>query len=62
MRFGLTTDFRNLPGSGKSSAQVYAETLDLFAWAETLGFAAAYVFEHHFTDEESRTSCTARRL
>ena len=56
MRFGLTTDFRNLPGSGKSSSQVYAETIDLFAWAETLGFGAAYVFEHHFTDDDYMSS------
>src|SRR5262245_6792567 len=56
MRFGLTTDFRNLPGSGKSSSKVYAETIDLFAWAETLGFGAAYVFEHHFTDDDYMSS------
>ena len=56
MRFGLTTDFRNFPGSGKSSATVYAETIDLFAWAETLGFGAAYVFEHHFTDDDYMSS------
>ena len=56
MRFGLTTDFRNLPGSGKTSAKVYGETLDLFAWAETLGFGAAYVFEHHFTDDDYMSS------
>ncbi len=52
MRFGLTTDFRNLPGSGKSSAKVYGEILDLFTLAESLGFSAAYVFEHHFTDDD----------
>jgi alkanesulfonate monooxygenase SsuD/methylene tetrahydromethanopterin reductase-like flavin-dependent oxidoreductase (luciferase family) len=52
MRFGLTTDFRNPPGSGKSSARVYAEIIEHFAWAETLGFDAAYVFEHHFTDDD----------
>jgi len=51
MRFGLTTDFRNMPGAGKTSATVYAETLELFTYAETLGFSAAYVFEHHFTDD-----------
>ena len=56
MHFGLTTDFRNLPGAGKSSATVYAETIDLFAWAETLGFGAAYVFEHHFTDDDYMSS------
>ncbi|HUN59376.1 MAG TPA: LLM class flavin-dependent oxidoreductase [Candidatus Binataceae bacterium] len=52
MRFGLTTDFRNPPGSGKTSATVYAETIELFTWAETLGFSAAYVFEHHFTGDD----------
>ena len=52
MRFGLTTDFRNLPGSGKSSTKVYGEILDLFTLAESLGFGAAYVFEHHFTDDD----------
>jgi alkanesulfonate monooxygenase SsuD/methylene tetrahydromethanopterin reductase-like flavin-dependent oxidoreductase (luciferase family) len=52
MRFGLTTDFRNPSGSGKSSATVYAEIIDLFVWAETLGFGAGYVFEHHFTEDD----------
>lgn len=52
MRFGLTTDFRNPPGSGKTSAYVYAEIIEHMAWAESLGFDAAYVFEHHFTDDD----------
>lgn len=52
MRFGLTTDFRNPAGSGKTSATVYAETIELFIWAESLGFGAAYIFEHHFTDDD----------
>ncbi len=52
MRFGLTTDFRNPPGSGKSTAAVYAEIIEMFVWAETLGFDAAYIFEHHFTDDD----------
>jgi alkanesulfonate monooxygenase SsuD/methylene tetrahydromethanopterin reductase-like flavin-dependent oxidoreductase (luciferase family) len=52
MRFGLTTDFRNPPGSGKSSAMAYAEIIELFIWAETLGFGGAYIFEHHFTDDD----------
>jgi alkanesulfonate monooxygenase SsuD/methylene tetrahydromethanopterin reductase-like flavin-dependent oxidoreductase (luciferase family) len=56
MRFGLTTDFRNPPHSGKSTASVYAETIELFTWAETLGFSAAYVFEHHFTDDDYMSS------
>ncbi|HEX3409373.1 MAG TPA: LLM class flavin-dependent oxidoreductase [Candidatus Binataceae bacterium] len=52
MRFGLTTDFRNPANSGKTSATVYAETIELFTWAESLGFGAAYIFEHHFTDDD----------
>jgi alkanesulfonate monooxygenase SsuD/methylene tetrahydromethanopterin reductase-like flavin-dependent oxidoreductase (luciferase family) len=56
MRFGLTTDFRNPPGSGKSSAKVYAEIIELFTLAESLGFSAAYVFEHHFTDDDYMSS------
>src|ERR1700680_886789 len=56
MRFGLTTDFRNPPGSGKSSAMAYAEIIELFTWAETLGFGAAYIFEHHFTEDDYMSS------
>jgi alkanesulfonate monooxygenase SsuD/methylene tetrahydromethanopterin reductase-like flavin-dependent oxidoreductase (luciferase family) len=52
MRFGLTTDFRNPPGSGKTSAQVYAEIIDTMVWAESIGFEGAYIFEHHFTDDD----------
>jgi len=52
MRFGLTTDFRNPPGSGKSSAQVYSEIIEAFVTAESLGFDGAYIFEHHFTDDD----------
>jgi probable F420-dependent oxidoreductase len=52
MRFGLTTDFRNPPGSGKSSARVYAEIIDAMVFAESRGFDGAYIFEHHFTDDD----------
>src|SRR5271163_153738 len=56
MRFGLTTDFRNRPNSGRSTASVYAEIIDHFVLAEDLGFHAAYVFEHHFTDDDYMAS------
>ncbi|HZP46879.1 MAG TPA: LLM class flavin-dependent oxidoreductase [Candidatus Binataceae bacterium] len=56
MRFGLTTDFRNPPDSGRRSAAVYAEIIETFVWAESLGFDAAYVFEHHFTDDDYMSS------
>ena len=52
MRFALTTDFRNPPGSGKSSARVYSEIIEAMVFAESLGFDGAYVFEHHFTDDD----------
>lgn len=51
MRFGLTTDFRNPPDSGRTSAEVYSDIIDHMVWAESLGFDAAYVFEHHFTGD-----------
>src|ERR1700730_10119088 len=52
MRFGLTTDFRNPPGSGKASSQVYSEIIETMVFAESLGFDGAYIFEHHFTDDD----------
>jgi alkanesulfonate monooxygenase SsuD/methylene tetrahydromethanopterin reductase-like flavin-dependent oxidoreductase (luciferase family) len=51
MRFGLTTDFRNPPDSGRSSVQVYSDTIEHMVWAEEIGFDAAYIFEHHFTGD-----------
>lgn len=56
MRFGLTTDFRNPPDSGRRTAAVYAEIIETFVWAESLGFDAAYIFEHHFTDDDYMSS------
>jgi len=52
MRFALTTDFRNPPGSGKTSVRVYSEIIEAMVAAETLGFDAAYIFEHHFTGDD----------
>jgi alkanesulfonate monooxygenase SsuD/methylene tetrahydromethanopterin reductase-like flavin-dependent oxidoreductase (luciferase family) len=51
MRFGLSTDFRNPPQSGRSSAEVYADIIDHMVWAESLGFDEAHFLEHHFTDD-----------
>ena len=51
MRFGLTTDFRNPPDSGRTNAEVYADIIEHLVWAESLGFDAAYIFEHHFTGD-----------
>ncbi len=35
------------PGSKRTFAQEYSETLDLVRLAETLGFDSAWVSEHH---------------
>ena len=51
MRFGLLTDFRNPPQSGRASAEVYADIIDHMVWAESLGFEDAYFLEHHFTGD-----------
>jgi probable F420-dependent oxidoreductase len=51
MLFGLTTDFRNPPDSGRTTAEVYADIIEHMVWAESLGFGAAYIFEHHFTGD-----------
>jgi alkanesulfonate monooxygenase SsuD/methylene tetrahydromethanopterin reductase-like flavin-dependent oxidoreductase (luciferase family) len=51
MRFGLTTDFRNPTDSGRSTVEVYADIIEHMVWAESLGFDAAYIFEHHFTGD-----------
>ncbi len=51
MRFGLTTDFRNPADSGRTTAEVYADVIEHMVWAESLGFDAAYIFEHHFTGD-----------
>jgi len=51
MRFGLLTDFRNPPQSGRSAAEVYADIIDHMVWAESLGFEDAFFLEHHFTDD-----------
>jgi len=51
MRFGLTTDFRNPTDSGRTTAVVYADIIEHMVWAESIGFDAAYIFEHHFTGD-----------
>lgn len=47
LSFGYLYDFRNPAQWHKSSADLYAETLDVIAWSETAGFEGAWVPEHH---------------
>ncbi len=51
MRFGIWYDFRNPPRWQRSYDQLYRETLEQAAWAETLGFDSIWLSEHHVTDE-----------
>ena len=44
-------DVRNPQQWRRDPATLYAETLEQIAWADGLGFGAAWLSEHHFTDE-----------
>lgn len=52
MKFGLLWPLRNPPGSGRSSAAIYQDTLAEIAFAEELGFHSAWLTEHHFCDDD----------
>jgi alkanesulfonate monooxygenase SsuD/methylene tetrahydromethanopterin reductase-like flavin-dependent oxidoreductase (luciferase family) len=54
VRFGLWYDFRNPSGSGRSSADLYGQTLDQIVYAEELGFDDVWLSEHHFVDDGYR--------
>ena len=51
LRFGVSYDFRNPPGSGVSDAVLYAEILEQVKWLESLGADLAWFTEHHFVDD-----------
>src|SRR5579871_2897178 len=51
LTFGYLWDFRNPPQWHRPWAELYAETLDLIAWTETIGIAGAWVPEHHLADD-----------
>ena len=68
--FGYLFDFRNPPQWQRPFADLYAETIDLVVETEKLGFASAWVPEHHGAEDAympsplvalaamaSRTSC-----
>ncbi len=48
--FGMVTAQRD-PRDPRDDADLYADVLDLCAHAETLGFDAAWLSEHHFVDD-----------
>ncbi|MBV1690933.1 LLM class flavin-dependent oxidoreductase [Novosphingobium sp. G106] len=51
LTFGFLYDFRNPPQWRKPWEAFYAETLDVIAETERLGFGAAYVPEHHLAED-----------
>lgn len=51
LTFGYFYDFRNPPQWRRPWADLYAETLDVIAWTETVGFGGAWVPEHHIADD-----------
>ena len=57
MRFGLWYDFRNPVGSGRSSVDLYRQTLDQIVHAEALGFDDIWLSEHHFVADGYLPSC-----
>ncbi len=54
MDFGLIWPFRNPPiGDGtRSTADVYHDSLDEIVAAEDMGYASAWLTEHHFCDDD----------
>lgn len=51
LSFGYLYDFRNPPQWRRDWAALYAETLDVIAWSETVGFEGAWVPEHHGAED-----------
>jgi alkanesulfonate monooxygenase SsuD/methylene tetrahydromethanopterin reductase-like flavin-dependent oxidoreductase (luciferase family) len=49
--FVLRFDLRNPTSAGTTMAQRYQAALDMAAWADTLGFAAIILSEHHGSDD-----------
>lgn len=51
LTFGYLYDFRNPEPWRRQWAEVYSEVLDFAAWSETVGFAGAWVPEHHGAED-----------
>jgi len=51
MKFGLWYDFRNPPRWRRPYDELYRESLEQIAWAESAGFESVWLSEHHVTDD-----------
>jgi len=47
LTFGYLYDFRRFPGDETPAYELYAQTLGLIEWTESIGFAGAWIPEHH---------------
>lgn len=51
MTFGYLYDFRNPPQWRQPWTDLYARTLEVIAWTESVGFTGAWVPEHHLAED-----------
>ena len=51
LTFGYLYDFRNPPQWHRPWAELYAQTLEFITWSESIGFAGAWVPEHHGAED-----------
>ncbi|MDA0822850.1 MAG: LLM class flavin-dependent oxidoreductase [Proteobacteria bacterium] len=51
LKFGLWYSLRNPRQWHRPDTEIYTETLDQIAWAETIGYDDVWLTEHHFCDD-----------
>ena len=51
LRFGVMYDFRNPPGSGLATHELYAQVLDQVGTLEEAGYDVVWFTEHHFVED-----------
>ena len=51
LRFGLWYSLRNPDAWHRPDTEIYNETLDQIAWAETIGYDDVWLTEHHFCED-----------
>lgn len=51
LKFGLWYSLRNPAAWRRPDTEIYTETLDQIAWAETIGYDDVWLTEHHFCED-----------
>lgn len=59
LKFGLWYSLRNPAAWQRPDTDIYAETLDQIAWAETIGYDDVWLTEHHFCEDGHAPSILA---